>query len=218
MSENARVYAIDDDEAVLKSLESFLTHRGIPVETFASAASFLSQVSLAAPGCLILDIQMPGLNGLELQEQLTAANSPLSIVVVTGVADVPLAVKVMERGAFTLLEKPYDQNELVKAVRAALQLSTERWQKASAAQAVHERLATLNDEEAQVLSGMLSGDPNKTIASELHMSMRTVDRRRQTVLEKMGAKSVPELALMLGAAGAMKPNDPSEPSSPQAAE
>jgi len=207
MSENARIYAIDDDEAVLRSLESYLRQRGMEVETFASASSFLDHVDLAAPGCVILDLQMPGLNGLELQEKLIAAQSPLCVVVVTGVADVPLAVRVMERGAHTLLEKPYDQEALVKAVQAALARSLERSEKKLTEKVVRERMATLNEEEVQVLHGMLAGDPNKSIANDLHMSMRTVDRRRQTVLEKMGAKSVPELALMLGAAGAVKPNE-----------
>lgn len=207
MSENARIYAIDDDEAVLKSLHAFLQQKGIQVETFATASSFLSQVNLAAPGCIILDLQLPGLTGLDLLQKLAEAQSPLCVVVVTGVADVPLAVRVMERGALTLLEKPYDQNELVKAIQAAVDRSIERWRKSLTEQSVRERMAKLNEEEVQVLHGMLSGDPNKMIANDLHMSMRTVDRRRQTVLEKMGVKTVPELALMLGAAGLVKPNE-----------
>src|SRR5262249_6068472 len=150
-------------EAVLKSLESFLTARGIPIQTFTSASSFLSQVSLDAPGCLLLDIHMPGVGGVELQERLAAADSPMSIVFVTGSADVPRAVRVMERGAYTLLEKPYDQAELLSAVHTAVSLSLERWQKKVGEKTVRERLATLSEEERQVLAGMMAGDPNKQI-------------------------------------------------------
>jgi FixJ family two-component response regulator len=119
-------------------------------------------------------------------------------VVVTGVADVPTAVTMMENGAVTLLEKPYDHAELLHAVERGLAASRERWEQKHDAESVRERLSTLTDNERSVMECMLAGQPNKAIAHRLDLSMRTVDRRRQAVLEKMGARTVPELALLLG--------------------
>ncbi len=198
MSENAQIYAIDDDEAVLKSLEFFFRQRGIPLKSFPSAASFMAEVPLSSPGCVVLDLQMPDINGLEFQRQLTVARSPLSIVVVTGIADVQTAVRVMEQGAVTLLEKPYDHEELLSAVQLGLEASRKRMLKRQDEELIRDRIRLLSEEERQVLTCMLAGDPNKQIASALHLSMRTVDRRRQAVLDKMGARTVPELALMIG--------------------
>ena len=133
--------------------------------------------------------------------RLNAAGSPISTIVVTGVADVPTAVALMENGAVTLLEKPYDQAILLKAVVRGLEASKKLWEKQQAKRSVGQRLQTLSEEEQQVLQFMLSGEPNKIISSKLDLSMRTVDRRRQTILKKMQVQSLPELAMLVGRAG-----------------
>jgi len=195
MSEQTRVYVIDDDLAVLHSLQALLGLTDYSVRCFSSAQQFLECVPLDAAGCLITDMQMPEISGLDLLKTLSSANSPLSVIVVTGVADVPTAVAIMERGAVTLLEKPYDQSELLRAVERAVANSRERWIKQQDEKSIRERLATLSDEEQRVMKQMLSGAPNKAIACALNLSMRTVDRRRHSILEKMKVNSVPELAI-----------------------
>ena len=197
------IYVVDDDRAVLLSVQAVLSHRGHTVHCFASGEEFFVAAVLDRPGCVVTDVQMPGSSGVDLQRRLLAARSPLSVVVVTGVADVPTAVAMMENGAITLLEKPYAPADLLCAVERGLAASRERWR----AHAVRHRLAQLTDEERGVLEQMLAGQPNKAIAHAVAMSMRTVDRRRQAVLEKMGVGSVPELALMLGAARLTGPTD-----------
>jgi two-component system response regulator FixJ len=174
------------------------------VSCYSSAEQFLAQAPLNGPGCVITDLQMPGINGIEMQRRLLEMECPFSSIVVTGVADVPTAVKLMERGAITLLEKPYDHRALLHAVEQGLEASFDRWRRQQNERHVQQRLATLTEEESQVMSHMLAGKANKCVARALELSMRTVDRRRQAVLKKMGANSVPELALMLAAAGSIK--------------
>lgn len=198
MSDANTVYAVDDDDAVLLSVKAVLGQHGYQVECFSSAEQFLSQVALDEPGCVVTDLQMPGMDGVELQRQLLERGSLLSAVIVTGVADVATAVKLMERGAVTLLEKPYDHLALLQAVEHGLVSSFDRWHQRQREKSIQEKLATLTDDETKVLSHMLTGEANKAVARALEMSMRTVDRRRQAVLKKMGVHSVPELALLLG--------------------
>ena len=128
MNEVNTVYVVDDDDAVLLSAKAVLGQHGYRVECFSSADQFLSQVSLDQPGCVVTDLQMPGMDGVELQQQLRERGSPFSAVIVTGVADVATAVKLMERGAVTLLEKPYDHLALLQAVEQGLAASLDRWQ------------------------------------------------------------------------------------------
>jgi FixJ family two-component response regulator len=134
---------------------------------------------------------------MELQRRLLAAESSLSVVVVTGVADVPTAVAAMKYGAVTLLEKPYCHDELLRAVERGLATSLQRWRRRQDEQAILQRLAKLSDEERGVMECLLAGKSNKQIAHKLDLSMRTVDRRRHAVLEKMGVNSVTKLALRL---------------------
>jgi FixJ family two-component response regulator len=192
------IFVVDDDEAVLLSVKAMLGQHGYQVRGFLSAQEFLSQAPVHAPGCVITDLQMPGMTGVELQQQLLAADSLLSVVVVTGVADVPTAVALMERGAVTLLEKPYDHTDLVRAVERGIALSQQHADQRGDRLSIDSRLATLSDDERRVMDCMLTGQPNKAIAHRLELSMRTVDRRRQAVLEKMGVRTAPELAMLLG--------------------
>jgi len=207
MNERAKVFVVDDDPAVLQSVEALLSHRGYELRCYASPEKFLDEAPLDTPGCVISDIQMPDFNGVELLRKLVASNSLLSVVVVTGVADVPTAVMLMESGAVTLLEKPYDQGDLLDAVERAVATSQQRWQLHQREHEMRQRLDSLTDEERRVMELVLAGEPNKAIARVLKLSMRTVDRRRHAILDKMRANSIPELALMVGGTRRTSEND-----------
>jgi FixJ family two-component response regulator len=218
MSESNSIYVVDDDEAVLMSVQAMLSQHGYHCQCYLTAGEFLRNAPADRPGCVITDLQMPEISGVELQQRLVADDSPLAVVVVTGVADVPTTVSLMERGAVTLLEKPYNHDDLVRAVERGLELSRERFLQKQNKKSVLERLSTLSDDERRVMDCMLTGQPNKAVAHRLELSMRTVDRRRQAVLEKMGVRTAPELALLLGAAGISTPAiGENEVESPQAA-
>lgn len=201
MNDSISVYVVDDDEAVLLSVKAMLSQHGYGCLCFLTAEEFLRNARLDQPGCVITDLQMPEITGVELQQRLVDANSPLSVVVVTGVADVPTTVALMKRGAVTLLEKPYDHDDLIEAVQKGIAQSRETWALQQSQQSVRDRLQALSLDERRVMECMLTGQPNKAVAHRLELSMRTVDRRRQAVLEKMGVRTAPELALLLGTAG-----------------
>jgi two-component system response regulator FixJ len=192
------IYVVDDDVAVLNSLQALLVAHNYQVQCFLSADQFFREVNIHRRGCVVTDVAMPGTSGLDLVRRLHEAKSPMAVVVVTGVANVPMAVSLMEYGAITLLEKPYDSQQLLKAVNRGLTLSNEHCEQWQRDQEIQRRLNQLTDEERSVMDRLLADKPNKAISSELHLSLRTVDRRRQAVLEKLGVSSVPELALMLG--------------------
>ncbi len=190
------VYVVDDDVAVRESLCELIRARGLHAEPFASAEEFLEQFDSSRPGCLITDLRMSGMSGVQLFERL-ATEDALPVIVVSGYADVPIAVRLMEQGIVTLLQKPYRSQELLSAVDRALRLDAENRQRLDRQRDVKRRLATLDDEEHQVLALMIGGKPNKVIATRLGVSMRTVDRRRRDVLNKMKTRSVPELAALI---------------------
>ena len=192
------IYVVDDDAAVLGSLQALFSAHNYQVQCFSSAEHFLREISINRRGCVITDVAMPGMSGVDLVRRLHEAKSPLSIVVVTGVATVPMAVNLMEFGAFTLLEKPYDSQQLLQAVDRGLTISGQQCEQTQREQEIQRRLNQLTDEERNVMDRLLADKPNKAISAELHLSLRTVDRRRQSVLEKLGVGSVPEMALMLG--------------------
>ncbi|MBC8290059.1 MAG: response regulator transcription factor [Planctomycetes bacterium] len=191
------VFLIDDDQAVLKSLSVLLNSAGLATKSFLSAEDFLEDLSDGARGCVVTDLKLTGMSGLHLQEQLIRMRSPLPVIVVTGRADVGLAVKVMEYGAVTLIQKPYDHQELIDAVRKALEQNAHRHTQAEFISDVRNRLNSLTDDEQQVLQMVIDGKPNKAIATTLSISMRTVDRRRSSVFEKMDVQTAPELARLL---------------------
>lgn len=200
MTDSTIIFVVDDDEAVLSSVQAMLNQHGYQCRCYASAEAFLREAPRDHPGCVVTDLQMPKVSGVELQQRLLADQSPLSVVVVTGIADVPTAVALMERGAVTLLEKPYNHDDLLRAVERGLAASRERWLQKRNEKSVLDRLAALTKDEYRVMECMLAGQPNKAVAHRLELSMRTVDRRRQSVLEKMEVRTAPELALLLGAA------------------
>jgi FixJ family two-component response regulator len=190
------VFVVDDDPAVLKSVRSMLESQGHPTLCFLSGDAFLDQVRLDQPGCLITDLRMPGIDGVELQRRMVDAASPMSVVVVTGYADVSNAVRIMENGAVTLLEKPYDPAQLLAVVERALQRSHDMHQHRLQTTEARRRLARLSDDELHVLWCAMKGMPNKAISRRLNLSSRTVDRRRRSALRKLQLACVSEFAIL----------------------
>lgn len=197
LQDQLTVYLIDDDPTVLHSQVELLTAVGRQVRSFLSAEDFLSELSNESAGCVVTDLKMSGMSGLDLQRTLIAQNSLLPVVVVSGHANVASTVQLMENGALTLLQKPYDAREFLDVVERGLDQFVENRDRAVELRSIQQRLDTLTAEEMNVLKLMICGRPNKVISTELEISMRTVDRRRSIVLEKMQVESAPELARLV---------------------
>lgn len=195
------VHVIDDDEPVRDSLRFLLESARLTVRTYESAASFLARLPVLEPGCVVTDVRMPEINGIELLRRLNQASSGLPVIVMTGHGDIPLAVETMKLGAVDFFEKPYDDEELLRAVRGALDRHEDDAKRESAKVAVQERLALLSARERQVLDGLIAGQPNKNIAFDLQISPRTVEIYRANVMTKMQASSLSQLVRMALLAG-----------------
>lgn len=204
MSSEGIVHVIDDDQAVRESLEFLLKSARVGVRTYESAVAFLKASSALKSGCIITDVRMPGIDGIELLRQLRERDVQIPVIVMTGHGDIPLAVEAMKIGAVDFLEKPFDDEALLASVRLALRGREKSAQQDSERTAIQERLAALSNRERQVLEGLIAGYPNKTIAYDLGISPRTVEIYRANLMTKMGAKSLSELvrlALIAGVAG-----------------
>ena len=188
------VHIVDDDEAVRQSLAFLLGSAGLTVRLYDSASAFLAGLSAVKSGCLVTDVRMPDMTGIELLQQLRAKACHLPAIVITGHGDVPLAVEAMKAGAVDFIEKPFDQEALLHAVHTAL----ERGMGGEGGDdpAITAKLATLSERERQVLEGLVAGHPNKTIAHDLGISPRTVEVYRANLMTKMGARSLSELIRM----------------------
>ncbi len=193
MHADATVFVVDDDPAARDSVAALVRSKGLPVATYASAEQFLTAFDSSRVGCLVVDVRMTGMTGLDLQEVLRQGGSRLPIIIITGFGDVPTAVRAMRAGAFTFLEKPCRDQELwsciQKALDAAGRARLEDIRKAD----VEARLAHLTPDELRVMREMVAGKPNKVIAAELDIGLRTVELRRANVLKKMHADSLAEL-------------------------
>jgi len=192
MPDNRIVHIVDDDEAVRQSLAFLLSSTGLAVRLYDSASAFLAGLASVKGGCLITDMRMPDMTGLELLHQLRAKACGLPAIVITGHGDVALAVEAMKAGAVDFIEKPFDQEAILTAVKAAL----ERGGEGGDTTAIAARLASLSERERQVLEGLIAGHPNKTIAYDLGISPRTVEVYRANLMTKMQAKSLSELIRM----------------------
>jgi two-component system response regulator FixJ len=201
MSNEPIVYVVDDDEAVRDSLEILLETAGFATRSFASALSFLAAADGLAPGCLVADVRMPEMDGLELQERLSAAGHRFPVIIITGHGDVPVAVRAMKAGAVDFIEKPFANETIIESVRLALARLEQSSEQDAAGATATARLALLTPRERQVLVGLVSGMPNKTIAYDLEISPRTVEIYRARVMDKMQAGSLPELVRLALAAG-----------------
>jgi two-component system response regulator FixJ len=194
------VHLIDDDDAVRASLSFVLEMNDLPAKTYASALEFL-QVAREATGCLVTDVRMPEMSGLELVRELKARSIELPVIVITGHGDVPLAVEAMRAGVIDFLEKPFDDEALLKAIRMALDTRAESEVQNQERQRFEQMLATLSGREKDVLRGVIAGKMNKVIAYELGISPRTVEVYRANVMSKTHANGLSELvriALMAG--------------------
>lgn len=191
------VHVIDDDADVRQSLAFLLGTAGFAVRLHESALAFLDALPQIQDGCVVTDIRMPGMDGLELQRRLRAGNIAMPVIVITGHGDVALAVEAMKAGAVDFIEKPFDDEALLSAIRAALgQRKSARERDARAAE-VKTRLASLSERERQVLDGLVAGKANKAIAYDLGISARTVEIYRANVMTKMQADSLSALVRMV---------------------
>jgi len=205
MPGNAHVYIVDDDAAVRDSLSVLLDACGYQVRTFGLAQEFLDAASALPPGCLIADIRMPEMDGLELQRRLKERSLSFPTIVITGHGDVPLAVRAMKAGALDFIEKPYASQAILNSVAAALLRLRAPDERDPSAVAATAKLDLLSPREREVLEGLLAGLPNKSIAYDLAISPRTVEIHRARVMDKMGARSLSELIRMSLAAGILPP-------------
>ena len=194
------VYVVDDDEAVRDSLSVLLESKAFAVRSFASAAEFLAVASSLRAGCLIVDIRMPEMDGLELQQHLIDRSFGFPLIVITGHGDVPLAVRAMKAGAVDFIEKPFTYEAILDSLAVGF-LRLTAPDKDPAKGAAIAKLELLSPRELEVLQGLLAGLPNKSIAYDLNISPRTVEIHRARVMDKMGARSLSELIRLALAAG-----------------
>ncbi len=199
------MFVVDDDASVRGALARLLHSAGYQTETFASAEGFLAESRFDAPGCIILDVRMPGLNGLELQQTLAAADRQLPIVFITGHGDVPMSVRAMKAGAEDFLPKPFDDEELLKAVAQALNRSQREQNERTEVAEIRRRLSSLTPREREVLCHVVAGQLNKQIAADLNIAEKTIKVHRARVMEKMGASSLAGLVAMTARIGIHTP-------------
>jgi FixJ family two-component response regulator len=192
-------YVVDDDPSIRTLWQSLMESRGYPVRTFASAAEFIESYREDAPGCLLLDLRMPGMNGLELQEYLKQKGFEIPVVFVTAHADVPAAVSALKGGAIDFVQKPFAYREVLAIVEKAFMRDAQIREQRMRRRQIEARVAALTDRERDLLRRVIEGKQNKTIAAELDISLKTVEFHRSKMMEKMGAGSVAELVqLTLG--------------------
>lgn len=197
MAHDAVVHLIDDDDAVRQSLAFMLSASGYAVRVYESGLLFLDAVPTLQPGCIVTDVRMPGMDGLELQRRLKALNITMPLIVITGHGDVPLAVQAMKEGAVDFLEKPFSDELLLSAIRVAVGRHAIDVARENQVVAIKEKLEALSAREMEVLEGLVRGHPNKTIAYDLQISARTVEVHRANVMTKMGAGTLSDLLRMV---------------------
>jgi len=190
------VHVIDDDVAVRQSLAFLLSTEGFAVRVYDSAVAFLKELPQAQAGCVVTDIRMPDMSGLDLQRHLRETKSGFPVIVITGHGDVPLAVEAMKAGAVDFIEKPFEDEVLLSAIRVALSRNVKDSERLARVAAIRERLSLLSGRERDVLGGLVAGKPNKIIAHDLGISARTVEVYRANVMTKMQADSLSDLVRM----------------------
>ena len=191
------VFVVDDDEGVRNSLRFLLKSVGLTTRTLSSAAEFLDTYHAAQPGCLVLDVRMPGMSGLELQQQLNVQGAIIPVIFITGHGDVPMAVEAMQQGAFDFLQKPFRDQELIERIQRALERDARNRAALAQHEKIRQRIESLTPREREVLTLMAQGKPNKVMAADLGVSQRTVEIHRARVMEKSGAASLAQLVRMV---------------------
>jgi two-component system response regulator FixJ len=201
MANDSIVYVIDDDEAARHSLEFLLDCAEIRVRTFSSADDFLSASPPLAGACIVTDVRMPGRSGIELVEEMKRRGVGVPVIVITGHADVPLAIQAMRIGVADFIEKPFDDETMLSAIRKALAAQASDDSARAERQTVLDRISSLSGREREVMSGLTRGDANKAIAFDLGISARTVEVYRANVMLKMQARTLSDLVRMVTIAG-----------------
>jgi two-component system response regulator FixJ len=198
------VYVIDDDPAMRDSLDFLLDAAGLKARLFDSAVSFLEALPQLGPGCIVSDVRMPNLDGLELLKRLRETNKSLPIIIMTGHGDIPLAVEAMKLGAIDFIEKPFEDDRLIGTITAALSGAAQRQKGDAVAADIASRIASLSPRERQVLDGLVAGLSNKLIARDYDISPRTIEVYRANVMTKMQASSISELVRLAIRGGLLK--------------
>ncbi|MEJ8317916.1 response regulator transcription factor [Pseudomonas oryzihabitans] len=191
------VHLVDDDASVRAAVEDLLASVGLDTRSYVSAADFLERARLDAPGCLVLDVRMPGMNGLDLQQELQRRGLPLPIIFITGHGDIPMSVRAMKQGALEFLTKPFRDQDLLDAIDQALRKAQEAHAQRRQLQELQTRLDTLNEGERAVLARVVTGLLNKQIAAQLGVSEITVKVRRAALMRKLQAGSLADLVKMV---------------------
>jgi RNA polymerase sigma factor (sigma-70 family) len=199
------VFIVDDDASVRKGLERLVRSVGLRGKTFASAPEFLQCAASDGPSCLVLDVRMPGMSGMALQETLAAAGHHVPIIFITGHGDIAMSVRAMKAGAVDFLPKPFNDQDLLEAIQEAIARDRQTREKQTALQAIQQRSALLTPRERDVLSMVIAGLLNKQIAAELGMSEKTVKAHRAQVMQKMQVSSVAQLVLLAQKVGLTEP-------------
>lgn len=197
------VFLVDDDEATRKIVGRLIESVGLRVEAYASAEEFLAAYSPTRPGCLVLDVRMPGISGLELQDRLNAKRIRIPIVFVSGHGDIAMAVQCLQAGAVHFIEKPFREQVLLDAIRRALKQDADYRESVARQTEVQRRLAELTDREHEVLQRVVEGKANKEIAAELGLSIKAVEAHRSRLLKKMGTRRSTELIRILAKCDAL---------------
>jgi two-component system, LuxR family, response regulator FixJ len=198
------IYIVDDDEAVRQSMEFLLKTAGLKAQTFESARAFFEILPQVHSGCVITDVRMPEITGIDLLKKVKEVNPDLPVIVITGHGDIALAVDAMKIGAMDFLEKPFDDDHLLASVRTALDRDKESAKRHTELAEIQQKLAVLSNRERQVLDGLVAGHPNKTIAFDLGISPRTVEIYRANLMTKMAANSLSDLVRMAMTAGILE--------------
>jgi two-component system response regulator FixJ len=193
----AQVFIVDDDEAVRNTLRLLLKAAGLNCITCGSAQDFLGSYDLDQPGCVVLDVRMPGMTGLELQQILNLKGAVIPVIFISGHGDVPMAVEAMKHGAFDFVQKPVREQELVERARRALEKDRSNRIQLRQRDQIRDRLQSLTPREREILTLVTRGKPNKVMAGDLGVSQRTVEIHRARVMEKMGAESLAQLVRMV---------------------
>ncbi len=201
MSMEPIVFVVDDDQAIRRSLKWLIESVGLQVETYASADEFMRSYYPGRAGCLLLDVRMPGMSGLELQEHFARNDIHIPIIIITGHGDVPMAVRAMKAGAIDFIDKPFNDELLLESIRNALAIDQQQREFQSRRAEIATRLAHLTPREHEVMEMVTEGRSNKEIAMDLGVSAKTVEVHRARVMEKMEAGSLAELVRMVMAAG-----------------
>jgi FixJ family two-component response regulator len=191
------IFVVDDDEGVRNSLRFLLKSVGLTTLALSSATEFLDTYKPSQPGCLVLDVRMPGMSGLELQQQLNLRGATIPVIFITGHGDVPMAVDAMQHGAFDFLQKPFRDQDLIDRIQRALDRDARSRTALAQHEKIRERIASLTPREREVLTLMAHGKPNKVMAADLGVSQRTVEIHRARVMEKSGAASLAQLVRMV---------------------